>query len=111
MILQRSYLFVHYLPSFNLHRPQHILVKIIAVLFFHRKAGIGVILPAAAQIKTLVYAADFIFSGNTQPHRIIFTVADIGEAYFTDDRCVESTGSAHSVDTCLLYTSPSPRDR
>ena len=34
----------------------------------------------------------------------------VGEEYFKVEHCLIGTGKLEDIETCLLYTSPSPRD-
>ncbi len=76
---------IYQLPGLNFHRAQFIFVIIVAVLFFDGKTRVGVIRPAAAQIKAFINPADFVFTRQPQRYGVIFTVAHIGKTDLTDE--------------------------
>ncbi len=76
-----------------------VLIKVVGVGFFHGEVGVGVVLPAAAEIEYVINAAYLVTAREGQPQGIVLAIACVWHAYVAQQRGVECARSAEAVDT------------
>ena len=77
---------------------QAVFIDIVAVHLFHGKGGVGIALPAAAEVEFVVDAPDAPAARYGQTEGIVFAVTGIGETKAAQNVGAEGTRRAQAVD-------------
>ena len=93
------------LTGFDFAAAQTVLVEVVEVLLLLREIGVGVALPAAAEIELVVDAPDAVAARDHQAQSVVFAVARVGDLYLAQDGCEEGSRRAQSVDTQRVVAS------
>src|SRR5262249_13317168 len=88
----------------NLHSPQPILVRIVAIGHLERKCAVCITLPTPAEVDRIENAADLVIPADSQGNTIILAIAHIGKPDAAQDRCIKCTGSSEAVNAKRVVT-------
>src|SRR5204862_5135699 len=97
------------LPRLDFERAQPVLVKIVTVHRRERQCAVAVASPAAAQVNRIVNAPDLVIAAEAQSDGVIFAIARIRQAGFSQYRHVKGSWRAQPVDAQRVVAPVLPR--
>ena len=75
-----------------------VLIIVVGVYFLDREVGVGVSLPAAAEIERLIDTPDRVVAADAEGHGVVLAVAHVREEEAARYRGEEGAGGAETVD-------------
>ena len=94
--LGRYSVFFH--PCLKFPSTYAVFIQIVAVHLLGLERRVGVPFPSAATVKHIIDASDAVLARDSQPYRIIFSIAGVGQFDLPQQRREESSRSSQPVD-------------